>query len=120
VKALQIAHRAVLVSHALLLATVILWQVLARPDATGLSLAAIFSVPLLLPWRGLLRGKRYTHAWSTLCVMPYLVLGLVESIANPGGRLWSGACLALSLAFFIAVILYLRISRPPAVPSAPH
>lgn len=119
-KALQTARRAVLASHALLLATVILWQLVTRADSTGLKLAVLFSIPLLLPWRGLLRGKRYTHAWSTLCVMPYLVLGLVESIANPGGRLWSGACLALSLAFFIAVILYLRISRPPAVPSAPR
>lgn len=101
-------------SHGLLLGTTVLWQLLTRPGATGWGMAFLLAIPMLLPWPGLLRGKRYTHAWSTLCVLPYLVLGLVESIADPANRIWSGACLVLSVVFFAAVVLYLRISRPLA------
>src|SRR5262245_56198474 len=109
-KALSAARKAVLVSHALLLGTLVLWQVTARPGGAGWGFALVLAVPLLLPWPGLLRGKRYTHAWSTLCVLPYLVLGVVESVADPASRLWSGTCLALSLVFFASAVLYLRIS----------
>lgn len=106
------ARRAVLVTHALLLAEVLLWQALTRDTAI---VAALFAIPLLLPWPGLLRGRRYTHAWATLCVTPCLVLGLVEAVANPGGRLWAALCVALSLLLFTSLVFYLRVTRDTAV-----
>lgn len=95
---------------------VFLWQLTTRAAPASLGFALLAVVILLLPWPGLVHGKRYTHAWSTLCVMPYLVLGSVEAIANPGQRFWSGACVVLALLFFAALIHYLRVTRP--VPAA--
>lgn len=109
-------HRGVLLTHALLLVVAVGWQLATRPGTGGLVAALLTAIPLLLPWPGLLRGKRYTHAWATLCVLPYLIIGIVEAVANPAGRVWSGATLILSLLFFAALILYLRVTRPVPAP----
>lgn len=114
-----LVHRGVLLTHGLLLIVAVSWQLTSRPDLEGLILALLTALPLLLPWPGLLRGKRYTHAWGTLCVLPYLIIGIVEAVANPAGRWWSGACLVLSLLFFTALVLYLRVTRPVPAPSVP-
>ena len=114
----QSARRAVLITHSLLLAWVIAWQLVGRPTLLGLLLALLAAAPLLLPWRGLLKGHRVTHRWATLCVMPYLVMGVVEGIANPAQRGWAGACILLALAFFVALILFLRVTRPALPVSA--
>lgn len=73
--------------------------------------ALTFSVPLLAPLPGLWRGSRYTHAWATLCVLPYLIVGITESVANHDMRLWAGLMLATSLALFVALIAQLRVTR---------
>ncbi len=109
-------HRGVLLTHGLLLAVAVGWQLTTRPGTGGVIVALLTAVPLLLPWPGLLSGKRYTHAWGTLCVMPCLILGIVEAVANPAERLWSGACLFLALLLFAALVLYLRVTRPVPVP----
>jgi uncharacterized membrane protein len=75
-------------------------------------LAALLVTPLLLPLRGLIRGDRRTHAWATLCVIPYFILGVTEAIANPQQRIWAGLCLLLALTLFVSLIGYLRVTRP--------
>lgn len=109
-------HASVLLTHGLLVVVVVGWQLATRPGTEGVIVALLTIVPLLLPWPGLICGKRYTHAWGTLCVLPYLILGVVEAVANPAERLWSGASLILSLLLFAALILYLRVSRPLPAP----
>lgn len=106
------ARRGVLLTHGLLLTIVIAWQLSTHPNRTGVGLALLAAVPLLLPWYGLLRGHRLTHIWGTLCVMPYLVMGVMEAIADPEQRGWARACILLALCFFAALILYLRVTRP--------
>ena len=91
--------------------------VLAWTSSAGLSsgravLALVLTLPLWAPLRGLVRRDRRTYAWATLCVIPYFVMGLTEAVANPQGRLWSGACLALALLLFVGLIAYLRATRP--------
>lgn len=76
--------------------------------------ACVLLVPLLLPLPGLLRGRRRTHAWATLCVAPYFIYGMTEVIANPAVRGMAGAILFASLALFIALVSYLRLTRPVA------
>ncbi len=44
--------------------------------------------------------------------MPYLIIGVMEAIADPAHRGWASACVGLALAFFTALILYLRVTRP--------
>jgi len=73
--------------------------------------ALLLSIPALAPAFGLWRRSRYTFRWATLCVIPYFVVGMTEVIANPAARLWSSVVLALSLAWFVSLIAYLRVTK---------
>jgi len=79
-------------------------------------LALALLVPLLLPLPGLLRRRRRTYAWATLCVAPYFIYGVTEGVANPAVRVMAGAILFASLALFVALVAYLRLTRPTAGP----
>lgn len=89
------------------------------PDPSGprIAAASLMLIPVLLPLRGVWRRQRRTYAWGTLCLIPYIVVGITESIANPAGRPWASGCLLLAFGAFIAFIAYLRVSRPMSVPS---
>jgi uncharacterized membrane protein len=80
------------------------------PANLGWTIALL--LPVLLPLPGLLRGRRRTYAWATLCVAPYFIYGTTEVIANPLARPAAGAILFASLAWFVALVAYLRRSRP--------
>jgi uncharacterized membrane protein len=97
---------------AALIAVVIAWTLAADLSADRLLLALALTLPLWAPLHGLIHRNRRTYAWATLCVIPYFVLGLTESVANPAGRGWAAACLALAFASFAALIGYLRTTRP--------
>lgn len=101
-----------------LIALIIAWQLASSvtPRSVGIGLA--LSLPLWLPLRGISRANRRSFAWATLCVIPYFVIGTTEAVANPVARVWAGACLALSLALFVTLIAYLRLTRPVVVAGA--
>ena len=103
---------ATLVLFATLIALVLVWTLSSGTSTTRLLLAAVLTLPLLAPLHGVVHRNRHTFAWATLCVIPYFVLGLTESVANPAGRIWSGTCLALAFALFGTLIGYLRLTRP--------
>jgi uncharacterized membrane protein len=75
-------------------------------------LAAVLLLPLLLPVKGLLRGNRRTYAWATLCIAPCFVYAITEAIANSSMRAFAAAILLASLAHFVALVAYLRVTRP--------
>lgn len=95
-----------------LIVLVLAWTLSAGLSAGRAVLALVLTLPLWAPLRGLVRRDRRTYAWATLCIIPYFVMGLTESVANPQGRLWSGTCLALALLLFVGLIAYLRATRP--------
>lgn len=76
------------------------------------AVAAVYSLPLLLPLPGLIRRNRYTYRWATLCVLPYFVVGVTEAFANQAVRWWATALLGVSILWFIALVAYLRASAP--------
>jgi len=116
---LRRARRAVLIATALLGAMVVSAAVRGGGGADRLLLAAVWLVPMLLPLRGLLEGRRRTHAWATLCVLPYLVFGIAEIIANPPARAVAAAVVLASLIWFASLVTYLRVTRPPAALARP-
>jgi uncharacterized membrane protein len=85
--------------------------VLAQPSWPRGLMAVLLLAPALLPIRGLLRRDRRTYAWGTLCLVPYIVVGITEAVANPSNRNWAAGCLLLSFGAFIACIAYLRLTR---------
>ena len=95
--------------------TVVVVFALARSTAGNVSRAlhvVFLLVSLALPLRGLLRRNRRTYAWATLCLTPHFVYALTELVANPVLRPHAAAMLLLSLALMVALVAYLRLTRP--------
>ena len=68
----------------------------------------VMVTPLLVPLRGLLHGKPYTYAWTSLLALLYFTHGVVEAYVNPAERLYASAEIILALALFSAAVLYAR------------
>lgn len=101
---------AVLLLFAALALSVLAWQFSRLSEGSVWPLLLL--APLLAPLRGLLRGRRYTYAWSALLVIGYVAVGLTEVLADPAARLFPALVLFLSFALFIALVAFLRLTRP--------
>lgn len=81
------------------------------PKNNTISLALLFILtPLLLALRGLLHGKRYTYAWSSMLILFYFLHGVVESWANESETVKILAMIevAFSVVFFIGSVMYVK------------
>ncbi len=67
-------------------------------------------IPLAAPLGGLIKGRRYTYAWATLFVIPYIVFALTELLVNPAARWVAAISLLLIFGWFCTVVLFLRAS----------
>jgi uncharacterized membrane protein len=106
----QAARGLLLAAYLGLLALVVGWHAWLHPSAyfpTALVLL-VTAVPLLLPLRGLLHGRVQAHLWAGLLMLPYVMQGLVESLANPPQRAPALAQVTLALVVFGAAALYAR------------
>jgi len=106
------ARRAVLVIMGVLSACVVLAVPRSAPWPGSVLVGAALVAPLALPLPGIVRLRRRAFAWATLCVTPCLIYGTTEAIANPPARLVAGAILVASLALFVSLVAYLRVTRP--------
>src|SRR4051794_2846217 len=100
---LAIATRNVVVVGATALLVAVCWRILARGIDVRTLIWAILCTALLwipLPW--LLRGSRKAYAAFTLCVIPYLIAGITEAVANPTWRGWAAFVLCLSFLLFVS------------------
>lgn len=88
-----------------LLIVVAAWSA-SEPRRSGLTLLAV--APLLLPLPGLWRGSRYTAAWASLLIIPYMLFGLVEVVANPAARFIAGLELFVSFVLFGGLLILAR------------
>lgn len=105
------ARRLALVMAVLLAACVASTSLRSAPWPANLAWTVALLLPVLAPLPGLVRGVRRTYAWATLCVAPYVVYGITEVVANPAVRGTAGTILIASLAWFVALVGYLRLSR---------
>lgn len=105
-------RRGVLAGVVLLIAGVAMECLEGGLSGATVVLAAVLTSPLWLALPGLHRGTRRTYAWTSLALAFYLVLTLMETVANPSARLWAALGLFVTLAVFVLVIAYLRLTRP--------
>lgn len=108
----------VLISWSALLLLVFWQQLQQGMTVIQFGWATLFSLPLLAPLPGLLRGKRYTHSWATLCVLPYFIIGISESVSNPSLRYWALALLGCSLLWFFALLGFIRVTPAATITAA--
>ncbi len=96
----------------LVLATVFAALYTADSSVGSWTMLLIMSLPLLLPVPGMVRGHRRTYAWATLCLLPGLLYGLTEVIANPAARWPAAVVLFLCVVEFVTLVACLRATRP--------
>jgi uncharacterized membrane protein len=94
-----------------------LWIAPLRPGGSWLMLKAL---PLLLPLRGILRGRRYTYQWASMLILAYFAEGAVRAASDNGAAAASAlAEVLLTLVFFASAILYARLTRVSQPRSGP-
>jgi len=86
-----------------------LWLAPLRPGGSWLLLKAL---PLLLPLRGILQGRRYTFQWASMLILAYFTEGVVRAFGDGGtaARL-AAAEVALALFFFFSAVFFARLTR---------
>jgi uncharacterized membrane protein len=104
----RVAVLAMLVVLALLVTAALLK---VASGAAAIVILILLVLPLALPLKGLWRGDPKTSAWATLCVTPYIVYALTETIANPATRPMTATILFVSLALFVLLVAQLRIAK---------
>jgi uncharacterized membrane protein len=87
-----------------------LWHALLPPPsgAGNWVLAAVATVPLLLPLKGLLANSLRSMTWAGYLVMLYLVIGIMEAWSNPPQRIPALAQTALVIVFVGSVLAFSR------------
>ena len=100
-----------LLSYLGLLAWVTLWQfVLVEERVYGtLFIAIVYILPLLLPLRGIIAGKPYTHAWANFVVLFYVIHGITAGYAAPQELGYAITELILATGMFAGCRLFARL-----------
>ncbi|MEN9902818.1 MAG: hypothetical protein RL651_1482 [Pseudomonadota bacterium] len=104
---------AAVISLLALIVLSLLWERWLAPIRPGGSWLMLKAIPLLLPLRGLLNGKRYTYQWSSLLILAYITEGLVRATSDTGTSQWLAIIeTVLSSLYFISVLVFCYDTRP--------
>lgn len=89
------------------------WELWLAPLRPGGSMLALKALPLLLPLFGILRGKRYTHQWTSMLALAYVTEGLVRAMSDQGMSQWLAVAeTVLAILLFAACLGHARASAP--------
>ena len=103
----------------LLIVLSVCWEIWLAPLRPGGSWLVLKAVPLLLPLRGILHGRRYTCQWTSLLSLLYLAEGSVRTASDTGlSRQLAMIEVVLVVVLFASVIAVIRADRPPKQPIA--
>ncbi|KAF0814069.1 hypothetical protein IGB42_01749 [Andreprevotia sp. IGB-42] len=107
------AQRITVVSWLALIALCLAWELWLAPLRPGGSSLALKAVPLLLPLRGLLHGRRYTYQWASMYVLIWWAEGLTRAYSDHGLSQWlAGLEVLLTSTAFVAICYYAKWTRP--------
>jgi len=95
------------------------WELWLAPLRPGGSMLALKALPLLLPLFGILRGKRYTHQWTSMLSLAYVAEGLVRAVSDHGmSQALAMAETVLATLLFVGCLGYASTSAPSRVVKA--
>ena len=99
-----------LIAYLALLGLILVWTTwIDPPEIVPIAVALVVLVlPLMFPLRGMLHGRRYTHAWSSLLALAYITLGITLAAAADA-RLYGVLMTTASLAWFAGCLLYVKL-----------
>lgn len=94
------------------MAFLMLWIIKLSPPQIPKSIAlAIGLLPLLIPLRGMLHGRVYTHSWTGFLALPYFAFG-VDAAIHRTEKPWLGVVLVvLSAIWFFASAYYSKYKK---------
>ncbi|MDD1784143.1 DUF2069 domain-containing protein [Enterovibrio sp. ZSDZ35] len=99
-----------LTSYLALIAWVLIWHGFLSPhphiNPVGVTIAWL--IPLMLPLKGILTGKPYTHAWANFILMFYFLHGLTLLFVDEGERYLALVELVITSISFVSNILYAK------------
>ena len=75
-------------------------------------LAAVATLPLLVPLRGVLTGSMRSMTWAGYLVMVYIAVGIMEAWSNPPQRIPALLQTALVVVFVGGLLVVSRSRRP--------
>ena len=87
------------------------------PLLPRLPLILLLLGPMMFAVRGLLQGKRYTHAWCSFLSLFYLLLG-VDLWTSVRDLPFASSCILLTTLWFVGCVLYSRYCGLPWRPSS--
>ncbi len=99
-----------LTGHLALLFWVVFWQISLspHPHINPVTAAIAWAIPLLLPLKGLLEKKAYTHAWANFVLLLYFMHSLTLIYVDSGERWLAVVELVLTTATFVGNLFYAR------------
>lgn len=102
-----------LATCASLVALGLAWELWIAPLRPGGSLLALKVLPLAAALPALRRGGVRAYQWWSMGVLLYLCEGVVRAMSDRGASAWlAGIETALALVAFVAILAYVRASRP--------
>jgi uncharacterized membrane protein len=106
-------NRLAAVSLITLIVLCLAWEMWLAPLRPGGSMLVLKVLPLLLPLRGILHGRRYTHQWVSLLVLLYVAEGAVRLISDGAPSRWlAGAEVILASLLFAGCLGHSRATAP--------
>jgi uncharacterized membrane protein len=111
---MQAYNRLASTSLIALIALCIAWELWLAPLRPGGSMLVLKALPLLAPLFGLLRGKPYTHQWTSFLALAYFTEGVVRGTSDPGFSRYLGLIEAgLAVALFAGCIGFAHATAGP-------
>lgn len=107
----RILNRGAVASLFALIVLCVAWEWRLAPLRPGGSTLVLKALPLLAPIFGLLRGRRYTHQWTSMLSLAYAMEGIVRAMTESGVRRWLALTeIVLAVALFVTTAFYAKIS----------
>jgi uncharacterized membrane protein len=103
------------------IALCLLWELWLAPLRPGGSWLVLKTLPLLAPLFGILHARAYTYRWASMLLVAYFIEGCVRAYAESGlARILATSEIALSLAFIVAAVVFIRTAGQPQHARAKH
>lgn len=88
------------------------WELWLAPLRPGGSMLALKSLPLAAAVFGILRGRRYTHQWTSMLALAYVAEGIVRVMSDRGPSQQLAAVeIVLASVLFFSCVFYARLTR---------
>ena len=102
-------NKIALVSYFLLLIYMPIWLIFINPSQLSPVLSlALFTLPLLIPIKGICQGSPYTYAWTNFIIMLYFLHSLTTLWVNPKDMIWASIELLLTSIFFLSATYFAK------------